>query len=260
MNIMKHKSIGIIILILYSTISHASSFEKVEMDGTLYKNENFIFEKFEMEVEIFVGKKSPSPTIVYAHGCSGWDDYEKSKALLINSWGFNVVVPKYTKSRGFSNGKNPTCTRGWLVYSPAARASDLNNIAIWVKKQDWHQGKIGLIGFSLGAGAGEYVLFNPIDEFRWDGIVVFYPNCRVPDMVENNLIPHQFHLPDKDENFYRCMERNISKTRNYFIYEGATHSFDNNWRGRNRNGYQYDPAATRLSFDRVSNFFELNLR
>lgn len=41
--------------------------------------------------------KKPSPTIIYAHGCSGLDGVYLDWKNKINEWGFNVVQPESKK-------------------------------------------------------------------------------------------------------------------------------------------------------------------
>jgi dienelactone hydrolase len=212
----------------------------------------------EIPLDIYKSRKSKAPTIVYAHGCSGYDNFDIKKARLLRSWGYNVVVAEYTKGRNLSNkidynGRNITCTYG-NAYPQHLRADDLIAVGNWAIKQEWHTGKIAAIGFSLGGGAVEFLINDSRDINPYSAGVVFYPACR--QYSNKTTLPNQFHIGTLDEAYNRCISFNRDEKRhNFFIYENATHAFDNDW-VTNRNGYMYDRDSTEKAFDHVKRFFD----
>lgn len=216
-------------------------------------------------VDIYRSKQSNSPTVVYAHGCSGYDAFDVQKARLIRSWGYNVVVAEYTRGRGLanqtaSNGRNITCVQGYKAYPMQQRADDLIAIGNWISQQEWHSGKIAAIGFSLGGGAVEYLINTTDKDNPFSAGISFYPYCRLNLLPDRKTLPNQFHIGTLDEGYNRCLKLNQQENRhNIYIYEGATHAFDNNWGNSNRNGFVYDSNATKLSFDRVREFLDQHL-
>lgn len=217
----------------------------------------------EIPLDIYKSTEPNAPTIVYAHGCSGYDSFDIQKARLIRSWGYNVVVAEYTRGRGLANnidaksGKNITCVNGWQAYPMQQRADDLIAVGNWILTQDWHKGKIAAIGFSLGGGAIEYLINDSREINPYAAGVSFYPFCRFQQLPNKKVLPNQFYIGTRDEAYDRCLKLNIIEHRhNFFVYENASHAFDNNWGFQNRNGYFYDKEATENAFEKVKIFFE----
>lgn len=216
----------------------------------------------EIPIDIYKSKQSKAPTIVYAHGCSGYDNFDIKKARLIRSWGYNVVVAEYTRGRSLSdkigyNGRNITCVQGYTIYPQHQRADDLIAVGNWVINQEWHTGKIAVIGFSLGGGAVEYLINDTRTINPYSAGVSFYPFCRIDPMPRQTTLPNQFHIGTLDESYDRCLYFNSRFQRhNYFIYDNATHAFDNDWVKENKHGYKYDRNSTEKAFDHVKRFFE----
>lgn len=217
-------------------------------------------------LDIYKSREPDSPTIVYAHGCSGYDNHDIKKARLLRSWGYNVVVAEYTRGRGLANkigprGDNITCEQGYLAYPMLQRADDLIAVGKWVLEQEWHKGKIGAIGYSLGGGAVEYLINDVSEDNPFAAGVSFYPYCRLQLMPGSKTLPNQFHIGTLDIAYNKCHHHNELEGRhNIFTYENATHAFDNDWARINVNGYTYDKEATKISYERVKIFFDKNLK
>lgn len=223
----------------------------------------------EIPLDIYKSRESKAPTVVYAHGCSGYDNFDIKKAKLIRSWGYNVVVVEYTKGRGLSNklgydGRNITCSKDVASlhhsYPQQLRADDLIAVGNWVINQEWHTGKIAAIGFSLGGGAVEFLINDERDINPYSAGVAFYPACRFRYFSNKKTLPNQFHIGTLDEAYSRCLKFNSELQRhNYFIYENATHAFDNDWIS-NKNGYMYDRNSTDTAFVQVKRFLDAILK
>lgn len=245
--------IFLLILLNYHPLSFSQSV--VTLDGLA-----------KIPLDIYKSREPNSPTIVYAHGCSGYDNHDIKKARLLRSWGYNVVVAEYTRGRGLAyqkgySGRNITCDIGSQVYPESQRADDLIAVAKWVLEQEWHKGKIGAIGFSLGGSAVENLIQNTTDNNPFSVGVSFYPNCRVDLKPNEKTLPNQFHIASLDMFYSKCLRSNsIEKRHNIFTYENVTHAFDNDWDGINRNGYLYDKEATKIAYARVKKFFDDELK
>ena len=136
------------------------------------------------------------------------------------------------------------------------RADDLIAVGNWVITQEWHTGKIAAIGFSLGGGAVEFLINDSRDINPYSAGVSFYPFCRYHLESDKKTLPNQFHIGTLDEGFDSCTHLNRDETRhNFFIYENATHAFDNDW-GNNRNGFMYDRDSTDKAFGQVKRFLD----
>lgn len=205
---------------------------------------------------------SPSPTVLIAHGCGGaggGSDYVW--AYDINKFGFNTVLINSFEPRGFKS----ICNRGILV-PPSLRALDIENIAIWVKQQPWHKGKIAVLGFSHG-GSTALNIANNKKVNNIDAAIAFYPYCGLQEgrdfigtSIANPKISSQIHLGGKDTWTppELCKHTNLYES---YRYEDATHGFDINWSRRLVFGHwtEYDEEATKLSKERVVSFLRKNL-
>ena len=47
--------------------------------------------------------KTPSPTVIYAHGCSGLDGAYLDWKNKLNDWGYNVLVDGWTESEKYGS-------------------------------------------------------------------------------------------------------------------------------------------------------------
>ncbi len=145
--------------------------------------------------------KTPSPTVIYAHGCSGLNGAYLDWKNKLNDWGYNVVQPDSLRSRGF----NTACKNSGVAnITHNDRLEDILKTAEWVKEQPWHKGKIGVFGFSMGGRAtlnlasdgGDLYIFKPttpVDTYKNINIsaaVAYYPMCltqhkdaKIPTMI-----------------------------------------------------------------------------
>lgn len=215
--------------------------------------------------------KTPSPTVIYAHGCSGLDGAYLDWKNKLNGWGYNVVQPDSLRSRG----TNSACKKSGVAnITHNDRLEDILKTAEWVKKQPWHKGKIGVIGFSMGGMAAlnlsanggtlyAYTAETPRDVYQNTNIsaaIAYYPFCRL-DHVKAK-IPTLILVGGADSwtpptwcNYLATENKNIELK----IYSNVHHGFDTPGLNQvNRHGHtvKYDANAARDAESRTKAFFE----
>ncbi|MCD8536211.1 MAG: dienelactone hydrolase family protein [Burkholderiaceae bacterium] len=141
-----------------------------------------------------------SASVVIVHGCNGpngasyrdWADFLADK-------GITAIQVDLFEERGLTN----ICADG-LEISLTTRSSvrDLESIAQWAKRQSWSNGKVGVIGFSLGAqsvlSAVSLGISDPVRMSNFSAAVAFYPDCR-HYASRRLLVPLQVHIGKEDD-------------------------------------------------------------
>jgi dienelactone hydrolase len=206
---------------------------------------------------VLLTQKTPSPTVLIAHGCGGWRD--KSYNIWANylyGLGYNAIIVDSFEFRGYDK----LCNQGYIV-PPSARSEDFETVAKWTKTQVWHQGKIAVIGFSHG-GSTVLNIANNKNAVDIDAVISYYPYCGkqngvdfIGESIKNPRIPVQVHLGDDDTWTppYLC-----GSMENYEVYHypNATHAFDMPYKDRQIYGtvLKYNKEATQSSKEHVAEF------
>jgi dienelactone hydrolase len=203
--------------------------------------------------------KSPSPTVIIAHGCDGapnaWTEDWRRRLV---SWNYNAVVVEQFNKRGFPLGT--LCNRGGLI-PPEERNIDIAELIDWIKTQKWHKGDVALIGMSHGGAVAIDAAINENVHPKLRASVALYPGCMlVRYNYDNPKIPVQVHL-GKQDNWTPCLSSNWSKYESY-VYENAGHSFDIDLPKRQYAGHTlwYDKEAAIISQTRIKEFLAKNLK
>jgi dienelactone hydrolase len=236
-----------IFILLVNLITASDAAARDQFDGKQSKYFSFSTHK----------AKSPSPTVIVAHGCDGLGEWTEDWRKRILDWGYNVVVVEQFRKRGFPTG---VCNRGSIV-PPDERNEDIGELVDWIKTRDWHLGGVGLIGMSHGGAVAIDAAINTNTHERLKATIALYPSCiNIRYNYENPKIPVQVHL-GKQDNWTPCLSSNWSNYESY-VYENAGHSFDIDRPKRRYDGYTlwYDREATTLSQDRIKNFLAKHLR
>lgn len=197
-----------------------------------------------------------APTVILLHGCDGPNLWTSDWTYRLSSWGYNVVIPSQFHKRGETN----ICNRGWII-SPKTRLNDLESIIEWVNKQNWHNGKIALIGMSHGGATAISAAIDNRFKQTVNAAVSFYPGCGlIREDFTNPLIPVMVHLGAKDA-WTPCLEKNWINYKT-FIYENAGHSFDIQLGYRNYMGHElwYDRSASLESQKHTKEFLDRILK
>jgi dienelactone hydrolase len=167
--------------------------------------------------------------VLIGHGAGGVTAAPKELASTVNKWGYNAVIIDHYTLRGITrhNGVEVQGATG------KDRARDFIDAANWVSKQEWHQGKIAVVGFSQGGGG----VLTLVDEkkMREQGFVTdknpnpisaasaFYPSCYFNPVPREPSMPTQVHLAGEDDlariSFCYSHDRNLD---NIHTYEKAT--------------------------------------
>jgi dienelactone hydrolase len=214
-------------------------------------------------------KPAQSPTVIVAHGSGGVSEMHRSMTSTLNKWGYNAVVIDHYTLRGI------TRHTGMAVQGARGedRALDFIEAGRWIQQQDWHKGKIAVVGFSQGGGGvmalvNERVMrnLNYISDTQPNPIAVasaFYPSCGITPPPREPSMPTQVHLAEKDDLalIIFCSFRADSPFQIH-LYKGATHSFDENLPPGAilKFTHRYDAKVTNESRLNLRRFLDANMR
>ena len=175
-----------------------------------------------------------SGSVIVVHGCNGPNGASyRDWGRYLSQNGFNAIEVDLFRERGLSN----VCADG-LEGSLTSRSSvrEIESLAGWVKAQSWSNGKVGVVGFSMGGGsvlsAASLGLSEPLRKSSLDAAIAYYPNCRNYSS-RGLLVPMQIHIGKQDDwtpaepceslgNFWGKGDPSAA----VFIYENAHHGFD----------------------------------
>jgi dienelactone hydrolase len=252
----------IVIFSLFPILGCSITLKDIPVQSSL-SNQNRLIDASGKETAItilegFRDSQQPKPTIIVAHGSGGVTPVERRLSALVSSWDFNAVVVDHYRARNIQRHTGRIAAGA----TPFDRANDLTAVINWVKQQPWHQGKIGILGISQGAG-GVWHLAASSTKFV-DAAVVMYPGC-APSFASppsRPAFPIQMHLAGADDlvPIHFCQNHG-SKLYETYLYPGATHSFNLRARGEIREfTHRYDEEADLLSQDRMQRFFNEKLK
>jgi dienelactone hydrolase len=189
----------------------------------------------------------PFPAVVVMHSCDGVNENTRRWAGRLVGWGYAALIVDSFRPRGLSSvcgnpGALPAPVRANDAIAAKSYLMSLPNIA---------KGRIGLIGFSHGAGAALAAATREGTAFR--AVVAFYPWC-TGSQPGNALIL----IGDADDwtPSSRCRA-----APNLKVYPGATHAFDSPRPDRIYLGHHlsYDAAAATDAVDRTRRFLSSHL-
>ena len=150
--------------------------------------------KYEAKLNLFVKEETKRGTVLVLNGCNGPRDMHYTEwAKYLNEIGYNAIVVNSFDTRGL---RNICPIRGNRSYSYDS-VPDAISVAHWVRKQDWSNGKVDAIGFSLGGITTLLLASHEPDETyktAFDGVVAYYPTCREEMQSRKVAIPLQVHI------------------------------------------------------------------
>jgi len=173
-------------------------------------------------------------TVLVIHGCNGPDGPSYPDwARFLSQNGFNAIEVNLFRERGLTNA----CADG-LEISLTSRSSarEIEAVATWAKNQPWSNGRVGVIGFSMGGSSvltvSSLALSDAPRKSGVDAGVSFYPGCRHYSTREL-VIPLQIHIGKDDDwtpaepceqlqNFWQQQLKSFE----FFVYQNAHHAFD----------------------------------
>jgi dienelactone hydrolase len=190
---------------------------------------------------------------------------ERKWGRQLNRWGYNAVIIDYYTARGLKSGEGS----GGMPWPPFdVRLKDVAHAISYLKSQQWHNGSLGVIGFSKGGGVVIELAKHPTSDIKAG--VGLYPCCGCSAPRSDPEFDVQLHIGKNDElSLPELCE--VSKKDRYsiFEYDGATHGFDVNrpggdqlMQGGPKGSYflRYNPEAAELSSQRTREFFASRLR
>ena len=193
---------------------------------------------------IIYEQNEPTNTVFISHGSGCVLPWEKIWAERVQSWGYNAVIIDHCSARGLK-----AHTAGDLPANlqNSDRIHDYIDVVEWLDSQKFHNGKVGLVGFSRG---GEAVLaflneatyagragLTPGYSKVIDAAVVYYPGCHDGALgFRQSNVPALIHHPLSDSLVsptwcvHFTMHQNDEAVKNTQIeeYPGAYHGFDIN--------------------------------
>jgi dienelactone hydrolase len=187
----------------------------------------------------------PFPAVVVMHGCDGVNENTRRWAGRLVGWGYAALIVDSLRSRGLSN----VCGRG-NVLPAAARANDAIEAKSYLRSlPNIAKDRIGLIGFSHGAGAALAT------GGAFAAVVAFYPWC-AGSQPRNALI-----LIGSADDWTPASRCQGEAGTNLKVYPGATHAFDAPRADRTYLGHHlaYDAAAAADAIDRTRRFLSSHL-
>lgn len=267
---MKHLKAFIILAILLSGCATS--------ERTKYTQLNPRYDENPKEINLILNAyplKSPGPTVIYAHGCSGLDGAYLDWKNKLNDWGYNVVQPDSLRSRGVSTACNKI---GVINVTHSERVEDIIETAKWIKQQSWHKGKIGIIGFSMGGiavlnlisnGGNLHIYTSKTDKdiFLNKDIsagVAYYPFCGLNH--RHATVPTLILIGEADAWTPPTWCGILAESNNNIFlktYPAVYHSFDTpGFNQINQYGHmiKYDAAAAADAERRTREFFEKYLK
>lgn len=203
-------------------------------------------------------------TVLVLNGCNGPRDMHYYQwTQYIAEQGYNTVAVDSFSSRGYTN----TCGSGKSGAYVRDASNDVLSVGKWVKQQPWSNGKVAVIGFSLGGI--QTLIVNTGGERVFDAAIAYYPNCNFAKESATVHAPMQIHIGTADEwaPVTQCYE--LSKAQNYkdvefYYYKDAHHLFDGQSNGmfRCKTGtcrVAHSSEADAQSRQRVKKFLKDNL-
>jgi dienelactone hydrolase len=246
------KTLVLLSLALFATYCNAVS---VQVDNTDY----------EASLSLRVNEKAKRGTVLLLNGCNGPRNmHYHDWARYIDDAGYNAIVIDSFSTRGLSN----ICSiKGNSSYSYNT-VQDAIAVGKWVKQQPWSNGKVSVIGFSLGGITS--LLIASDDSGVFASAVAYYPTCREPIAERKLAIPLQIHIGLSDEWAAADRCKALAQSENfkdakYNYYENTHHAFDSYgsgsavcWKGT-QCAYGYNADANAVSRDRVKIFLNETL-
>lgn len=245
--------------------------------------DNIKFNNQDVPVKLLIyAQKQPAPTILISHGSGCAFLHVAQWAKRIEEWGYNAVVIDHCVKRDVKPHPAQQLPKNLQVED---RIKDYVAVADFVRKQAFHKGKLGLVGFSRG---GEGVL-GMLNESYYaaktglpsgysktiDAAVAYYPSCLIGDKeLRVPPIPLLVNIgaldaltPPINCRFYK--DGLAGKIPNLAVetYPRSHHSFDfdfkDRWASTPRGQIllvSYNASQAKRSFDITRGFFDKYLK
>jgi dienelactone hydrolase len=224
---------------------------------------------------IVKSQETPAHTVLISHGSSCVLPGEYEWADRIFSWGFNAVIIDHCSLRGIGDHSNTNMYP--INLRNEDRINDYRLVSSWLETQNFHKGKIGLIGFSRGgegvihfASTNYYVSEKDYSKDYNSGVdvaVAYYPVCKYfnvyalagtpfPILFQHGKNDNVTELSDCQYEFW-VKDKNLTEEIKFNIYEDSHHSFDRSGSSIEVNGKifkKYNHQSAIKSYDETRKF------
>ena len=198
--------------------------------------------------------------VIVIHENRGLVEHIKDVARRFAKEGFAALAPDLLSRAGgtdqFKSPEEAIAAIGKLT--KAGVEEDLQSAVDYLKKQNFVNGRIGVVGFCWGGGQSLNFATKCKD---LSGAIVYYGRNPDPlDLVQNIPCPVLGNYGEDDPNIMPGVEplkQALGKYGKKFdmkVYPGAKHAFNNN-----TNADRYHPDAAKDAWGRTVNFFRQNL-
>ena len=199
-------------------------------------------------------------TVIVIHENRGLVDHIQDVARRFAKDGFAALAVDLL-SRPGGTGQYKTPEEAIAAIGKLAKSGveeDLHSAVAYLKKQNFFNGKIGVVGYCWGGGQS----LNFATKCRdLNAAVVYYGRNPDPlDSVQNIPCPVLGNYGADDPNIMPGVEplkaalTKCGKGFDIKVYPGAKHAFNNN-----TNADRYHPEAAKDAWARTANFFKKNL-
>lgn len=199
-------------------------------------------------------------TVIVIHENRGLVGHIKDVARRFAKEGFAAIAVDCMSRIGGSDQYNGSdaATEAIKKLNGAMVAEDLTAALNYMKKQNYVNGKVGVVGYCWGGGQSLNFATKCKD---LNAAVVYYGRNPDPlDSVANISGPVMGNYAEDDPNIMPGVEplkaalAKAGKSADIKVYPGAKHAFNNN-----TNADRYNPEAAKDALGRTVNFFKKNL-
>ena len=204
-------------------------------------------------------KEGKFPAVVVIHENRGLQPHIQDVAKRFAQEGFLALAPDaLTPLGGTPEGDQSAVPE---MFRELNNDDTIDNFVAAVKYLKTHPlstGKVGCTGFSWGGAMTNQVAVNSADV---DAAAPYYGRQPAVEDVAKISAPIMAHYAENDPGINAGIEafeeelKNQNKDYQIFIYEGASHSFNND-----TNPDRYHPEAAKLAWDRTIAFFKEQLK
>ena len=199
-------------------------------------------------------------SVIVIHENRGLNDHIKDVARRFAKEGLAALAPDLLSRSGgtdqYKTGDEAVEAIKKVVQDGAVE--DLNSAVAYLKKQDFVNGRIGVVGFCWGGGQALNFATKCKD---LNAAIVYYGRNPNPlDLVQNLPCPLLGNYGEDDPNIMPGVEplkealKKYGKSADIKVYPGAKHAFNNN-----TNPGRYHPEAAKDAWARTVNFYKKNL-
>jgi carboxymethylenebutenolidase len=199
-------------------------------------------------------------TVIVIHENRGLVGHIKDVARRFAKEGFAAIAVDLMGRIGGSDQYNGSdaATEAIKKVTPDMVVEDLTSAVAYMKKQNYVNGKVGVVGYCWGGGAS----LNFATKCRdLNAAVVYYGRNPDPlDSVANIPCAVMGNYAGDDPNIMPGVEplkaalAKAGKSADIKVYPGAKHAFNNN-----TNADRYNPEAAKDAWERTVSFFKKNL-